>query len=162
MIIGSIKQKQLTDFLSQTSVLRRALEWICSMPPEPAEGITELEGRDLYVSVHGYSTRAREDCCWESHRRTADLQFGLNGGELIDWSPIQYEGTSANYDAPKDFEIWPEGIVPVNTLLLERGLFAIFLPGELHRPMITDGKNASVQKLVVKIHARFLPHGMAV
>jgi YhcH/YjgK/YiaL family protein len=156
MIIGSIKQAQLTGFLNQITVFQRAFGWIRAMPPEPMEGITELEGRDLYANVHGYETRSRESCRWESHRHTADLQFGLAGGELIEWSPIKSPRPSAGYEAEKDFEFWPDDIVAVNTLSLEPGMFAIFLPGELHRPMIKDGVNNAVRKGVVKIHARFL------
>jgi biofilm protein TabA len=156
MIVGSIRQKELTGFLSQMPILRRAFEWIRALPPEPTEGITELEGRELYVNVHGYQTRPRDNCIWESHRHTTDLQFGLAGGELIEWSPIQYPRASTSYDLAKDFETWPGDIEPVNTLRLERDGFVIFLPGELHRPMIADGVNNDVCKGVVKIHARFL------
>lgn len=156
MILGSIKQTQLTGFLSYMPVIKRAFEWIHALPPEPTEGITELEGHELYVNVHGYQTRPRENCVWESHRQTADLQFGLAGGELIEWSPVHYSGGSVSYDAAKDFEAWPSDIVPVNTLQLAPGDFVIFLPGELHRPMIADGTNNLVRKGVVKIHSRFL------
>lgn len=161
MILGSMKQVQLIEFLKETGVFRRAFEWIRALPPEPKEGITELEGHSLYVNVHGYATRARENCVWESHRHTADLQLCLSGGELIDWTPIRFEGESTRYDDAKDFEAWPEGIVPATTLRLEGGMFAIFLPGELHRPVIADGKNVSIRKLVVKIDARFLPYELA-
>ncbi|HAB19072.1 MAG TPA: YhcH/YjgK/YiaL family protein [Verrucomicrobiota bacterium] len=157
MIIGSIEQTRLVSFLSQVPVLKRSFEWIKSMPTDLPEGIVELEGRELYVNVHGYETKPPQACRWESHRHTADLQFGIAGGELIDWTPLQPTVTSESYDAVKDFEIWPSSIVPAETTRLDSRRFVIFLPGEIHRPVVFDGANDRIRKLVVKIHARYLP-----
>jgi YhcH/YjgK/YiaL family protein len=157
MIAGSIKQAQLTGFLNAVPVLQRSLEWIRRLPDDASESITELEGRDLYINLHSYRTLAREACRWESHRHTADLQYCLEGGEAIDWTPLQPEGLGASYDPAKDFETWSLDCPRCETVHLEAGRFVLFLPGELHRPVIADGRHSRIRKAVVKIHARFLP-----
>jgi YhcH/YjgK/YiaL family protein len=156
MIIGAISQTNLTDFLEQSPVLRRAFDWIRALPAEPADGITELDGRDLYANVHGYTTHARAACQWESHRHTADLQYVFDGGELIDWTPGAPTEPAVAYDVARDFVTWPATIALTQTVALTPGTFVIFLPGELHRPAIVNGRDAAVRKLVVKIHARLL------
>lgn len=157
MIAGTIQQGQVVEFLSQTAVLRRCFEWIQTAGNCFPDGITELEGANLFVNVHGYATKLRRDCRWESHRHTADLQFCISGGELIDWSsqalPI---GNGETYDAEKDFEFWRKEPPVWNTLGMGPGCFAILLPGELHRPAIRDARHADVRKLVFKIREPLL------
>ena len=157
MIIGSIEQTQCLAFLSEVPVLRRAFSWIRQLSAQAPDGVTELEGRDVYVNVHAYELRRREDCVWESHRQTADIQYCLEGGELIDWTPVAPALSAVSYDTEKDFEIWPGELAAAETIHLQPGRFVIFLPGELHRPMIVEGVEAHIRKLVVKIHERFLP-----
>jgi YhcH/YjgK/YiaL family protein len=155
MITGSLQQTEVRRFLSQVPAFARAFQWIARCPADHPDGIVQLEGADLYVNVHGYDTRRREDCCWESHRRTADIQLCLTGGELIDWSPVAPAG-AGSYQTDRDFEAWPGDIAPAETIALGSGRFAIFLPGELHRPVIANGRDRSIRKLVVKIAAHLL------
>ena len=39
---------------------------------------------------------------------------------------------------------------------IEPGAFAIFMPGELHRPCLTIDEKATLRKAVVKVHASLL------
>lgn len=155
MIHGSITQENLVALLGRHAVLARAFAWIRALPENPTEGITELDGRRLYVNVHGYRTREHTACTWESHRHTADLQYCLAGSELIDCTPGAHLVATA-YDTERDFETWPDSIRGETTLRLAPGRFALFLPGEQHRPMIADGAPAEIRKLVVKIDAALL------
>lgn len=155
MIHGTLQQHDFVDFLSRNRALAIAFDWIRSLPRNPPEGIVELQGHRLYGNIHSYTTKLRQDCTWESHRRTADLQLCLHGSELIDWTPL-VPGRAESYDTKKDFETWPAGITATNTIRLTAGSFAIFLPEELHRPMIAASSPAHLHKLVVKINAALL------
>ncbi len=142
---------------SRFPALRKAFAWIRAMPPTPADGITELRGPAMYVNVHGYATLPADQCRWESHHHTIDVQFCIGGGEQIDWLP---DGTLApmnNYDAEKDTEHWrsAEATSPTRLRMFPRA-FVVFLPGELHLPKIADGSHPEVRKLVVKIQAHLL------
>ena len=157
MIAGSIHQRQVVEFLSQSAVLRRCFDWIQRAEGQFTDGITELEGTDLFVNVHGYATKPRRECRWESHRHTADLQFCISGAELIDWSlHAPRVGNGEPYDATKDFEFWRDEPPGWDTLGMGPGCFAFFLPGELHRPAIRDARHAAVRKLVFKIREPLL------
>ena len=157
MILADLNRLETLNFLRTVPALRQVLDWLQRRPANPADGITELQGQDLYINVQGYATKPREQCNWESHRHTADLQFCISGGESIDWTPVSSKLPSVSYDAARDFECWPPQIEIGNTLQLTPGSFVIFLPGELHRPVIADGLNKSIRKAVAKIHANLLP-----
>lgn len=157
MIHAHISNSQTRALLAQVPAFRMAFDWIVRESERAPDGIVTLQGPELYVNVHGYETRPRAETRWESHRRTADLQFCRAGNELIEWAATAPGVASVSYDAEKDFEFWPDGIAPANSLRLSAGMFAVFLPGELHRPMIADGAPAPLRKLVVKIAAELLP-----
>lgn len=156
MILGSINQPALVELLGQNSVLKRSLAALRELTPDAPHGTTELEGADLYINVHGYETGPREAGRWESHRHTTDVQFCLAGGELIDWTSARPAAESASYNETKDVEHWPAAVAADETVALRPGHFAIFLPGELHRPKIADGANRQIQKAVVKIDSRLV------
>ena len=107
----------------------------------------------MYVNVHGYETRERPGCLWESHRHTVDIQFCISGGELIDWGLGLPASPSVRYNAEKDTDFWASDTPVVQTLSMVQGLLVVFFPGELHRPMMVDGQHGTVKKLVVKIDA---------
>lgn len=156
MITGTLQQFELCRFLAQAPAFACAFDWIRQCSSAQPDGTVELAGRDLYVNVHGYETRRRDDCRWESHRQTADIQMCLRGGELIDWSPEKPARSNGTYDFRRDFELWDGDISPAETVRLTPGRFAIFLPGELHRPVITNERDLSIRKLVVKVAAHLL------
>lgn len=138
------------------AVLREALAWIRAMPADAPEGITELRGREMYVNVHSYATLPAMECRWESHRHTIDVQYCISGGEVIDWLPAGSLAPQDDYAEAKDAEHWLPSAVRTTQLVMTPGAFVLFLPGELHRPKVHDGANASVRKLVVKINAPLL------
>jgi len=152
-VIGS----PTATFLAKSSKpLREALDWICQHAATASEGETELRGRKCYINVHGYDTLPVESCTWESHRHTVDLQYCIRGGEKISWMVGQPLKAKGPYISEKDTQKW-EGLVerPVD-LCMVPGSFAIFLPGEFHRPKMKDGMNRRVHKLVAKIDAELL------
>jgi biofilm protein TabA len=156
MIIGSLDQPDLRDFLSKHPAFQQAFDWLLTTGSTAPDGITEIGGEDFYANGHGYTTKDRAACEWESHRHTADIQVCLKGGELIDWSPVKLPASSGRYERDRDFERWPSDLEEYDTIRLEPRRFAIFLPNELHRPVITNGRDASIRKVVIKIDARFL------
>ncbi|MDA1043601.1 MAG: YhcH/YjgK/YiaL family protein [Verrucomicrobia bacterium] len=151
MILSSLDNRQTLALLRKSAAFGPAFDWLTKHALTASDGITELQGASYYVNVHGYDTQAREACRWESHRQTVDLQFCISGGERIDWASHQPLGLSSVYNPQTDTDIWPGELCAEQTFVLRSGCFVIFLPGELHRPMITDDENGSTRKLVVKI-----------
>jgi YhcH/YjgK/YiaL family protein len=128
-----------------------ALQWLRDMPPGIAPGIHPLRGDHMYANVHGYETRERAACRFESHRRYVDLQYCVDGAEAIEWHPISNLVPSDEYDVGKDVRHYRAPPVADGQVLLSRGSFAVFLPEDGHMPKIAATGWSRVSKVVIKI-----------
>lgn len=150
MLFGHLHSPRTYEHLVHNESLLLALDWIKRMPPDQAFGIYQLRGDEIFVNVHGYETLSREQCRFESHRRYVDIQYCIDGGELIDhqWSTcLTPDGA---FDTDKDLQFYQHQDAGT-ALRMTPGDFAIFFPEDAHRPKVADGKHPSVRKLVVKL-----------
>ena len=117
-------------------------------------GRTSIEGDDLYVTVSDAETRAPEQVRFESHRRYIDIQLVVRGQEAIGFAPVASLATVEPYDAAKDIEFFAVPQQPTS-LALHEGDFAVFVPGDGHRPGLhLDGPHVS-RKAVVKVSVAY-------
>jgi len=142
-------------FLHST-ILLHSLDWIIEKAGTAAEGIYELGEPGWYVNVHSYQTQARELCTWENHLATIDLQYLIEGNEGIDIADVASLGAPAVFKPESDTQKFADNAQPATQLILGAGDFAIFLPGEAHRPKIAIQTPAALRKLVVKIPIQLL------
>lgn len=110
-------------------------------------GRYELPG-GAYALVQEYETLDPAGLNWEAHRAFADVQVMLEGRESMGWAAA-LEGAGP-YDEAKDATLAP-GASGITELAMLPGLFALFLPGEPHRPKARAGAPGMVRKLVVKL-----------
>jgi biofilm protein TabA len=150
MIHGHISAVDAYSHLLSNPAWRFAFDWLSKLPPRPETGIRPLQGDDIYVNVHGYQTLPREQCRYESHRRYVDLQYCIDGGEMIDWQLATTLAPAGPFDEEKDLQFYEMG-ASLTTLHMLPGSFAIFFPTDAHLPRRHDGLNASVSKLVIKV-----------
>jgi YhcH/YjgK/YiaL family protein len=155
MICDKLGSVTATTLKRTHPVFLQALTWVENMPVDIPDGRVDLRGDDLYVNVHQYATRVVESCQWESHRNTVDLQYCIAGGEIIEWAATGSLRSFNDYSGATDVEHW-EGDRFATRIHMAPGIFAIFLPNELHRPQIIADNATSIRKLVVKIHAQLL------
>ncbi len=158
MLLSSVDSPELHPLMKHHPVWSRALEALHELHADSPVGITELEGDKFFVNVHGYDTVPEEEAKWENHLHTIDIQIALRGGECVDWVPLPELTPLGNYDPAKDKENFKlEGDASrVSRLRMTPGRFAIFLPGDAHRPKVADGVHASIHKAVVKIDTSLL------
>jgi biofilm protein TabA len=117
-------------------------------------GRTDIEGDDVYVMISEAETRAPEQVKFEAHRRYIDIQLVVRGQESIGYAPVASLVTAEPYDTTKDIEFFS---VPQEsaTLALRAGDFAVFAPGDGHRPSLhLDGPHVS-RKAVVKVSVAY-------
>ena len=138
--------------LGHHRVWHRSLDWLKRLTPETPLGTYEIDGPKWYASVQTYDTLLREECRFESHEEHIDIQYTIQGGEIIDWidrGQLEPEGPFAN-----DVQFWktPADSVSYASLHQLPGRFAVFLPADAHRPKVRDPQSASVRKVVIKIH----------
>jgi len=117
-------------------------------------GRTDIEGTDMFLTVSEAETRAPAQVKFEAHRRYIDIQLVVRGQESIGYAPVASLVTAEPYDATKDIEFFS---VPQEsaTLALRAGDFAVFAPGDGHRPSLhLDGPHVS-RKVVVKVSVAY-------
>lgn len=155
MIYGHLSAPDAYSHLLERPAWRFAFDWLAHLPEAPEPGIKELQGKDLYVNVHGYETLPREECRYESHRQYVDLQYCIHGGELIDWHLASSLTLDGPFDSDKDVQFYEPGS-SLTTLHMVPGSFAIFFPSDAHLPKRADNRHRSVSKLVIKIAHRLV------
>jgi len=110
------------------------------------DGKYEIMGDRVYAIVDRTQGRKVSDSQLEGHRKHLDIQYVICGDESMGWSPRAGLANSVPYDEAKDLEFFegaPESIVRVPP-----GSFTIFLPSDVHMPLIGDGP---IHKVVVKV-----------
>lgn len=152
MILFNIRNHSTYHFLENHIVLQQAFTWILENAHTASEGIVYLRGKEMFVNVHGYETLPHDQCFFESHRKYIDLQYAINGGELIEWLPASQLTQNGSYDHEKDFQYYHNSDDKnISLLRLTPGVAAIFFPEDAHKPKLYDRNNREIWKLVVKI-----------
>lgn len=117
---------------------------------ELSSGRYEICGDDLYAMVQEYETKPLEGAKYEAHKRYIDIQYMVDGREIMGYSSIYNLEVSEPYNSERDFEML-EG--EKELLLLKNSEFFIFFPEDAHMPGIADRQSSKVRKVVVKIKA---------
>ena len=120
-----------------TDYMLRALE----------NGKTIIDGENVFVNVMDADLREAEGAAFEYHRRYADLQINLTGSEHWGWASEGKDEGAFDEAADCGFKSGAEHAGGV----LGGGRFAIFFPGELHKPGVARPGCAHVRTVVIKI-----------
>jgi YhcH/YjgK/YiaL family protein len=103
----------------------------------------------MYAIVNEYDTVAASGEQMEAHKKYIDVQYIVQGEELIGHAFLGGQTPSQVYDEEKDFMLF--GGEPSFFSTLQQGHFAIFFPGDLHMPGLMVKEKGRVKKVVVKI-----------
>lgn len=115
-----------------------------------SNGKHEIDGENVFASVTEGPTKYIDSTQWESHRKYIDLQYVIDGEELIAVNPVAHSTLTRPYDAKRDAANYT---AHGKTYKATPTTFFIFFPTDAHRPGITPGGNKVVKKLVVKVRA---------
>ena len=113
-----------------------------------ADGKYAIDGEDLVAMVQSYTTKPREQGRWEAHRHYVDIQYMINGSEVMGVAPLSQMTVQEPYVREKDVEFF---IGAGQFVRVDRGTFAIFLPKDVHMPQLQADAPAVVKKVVVKV-----------
>lgn len=117
-----------------------------------ADGRLEIDGDKVYASMQSAQTETISAAPpVEAHRKYIDVQFLIEGNEVIGWVSADKLTITQPYNVEND--IW-FGTLPANQLSMLRlipGQLAVFYPEDGHLPRRTFDKPAMLKKLVVKV-----------
>ena len=109
-------------------------------------GRTEVDGENVFINVMEADLKPGEGANPEYHRRYADLQIDITGGE--GWGYTNEPGEEVGeYAVDCGFQ----DSASVVSGALGEGRFVLFFPTELHKPGLVQHGCVGVRKAVVKI-----------
>lgn len=113
-------------------------------------GRQAIDGDNVFAIVSEGPTKDADSVKWESHKNYVDLQYVIEGKELIGVDRAARATVTKPYDSEKDVVNYTSNgkLHPAAP-----GTFFIFFPTDAHRPGITPGGNQPDKKLVIKIRA---------
>lgn len=113
-----------------------------------ADGRYELDGTNVFANVMSYNTKERNSTP-ESHRAYIDIQYVIEGEELIAVAPL--EDMTGVAEAHPERDLWLNN-GSAEPLTLARGRFIALWPCDAHAPGIApNGVPAPARKCVVKV-----------
>ena len=128
--------------------LDTAIEFLAAHPLDTLPlGRTEVDGDEVFINVMDADLKPHTGSHAEYHRLYADLQIDLTGGEYLGWASEGKDEGAFDETADCGFKSAPEHC----GMTLGDGRFAIFFPGELHKPSCKTPDCTHVRKAVVKI-----------
>ena len=121
--------------------------------PTLEPGKYEIDGDRVFAVVQGYDTKEAQPDKFENHRKYIDIQYVVAESEQIHVKEMSGLTVDFPFDEPHDYEFYKTPASYVNCEL-EAGEFAIFWPGESHRPgVMTDKGTAPLRKVIFKVEA---------
>ena len=133
--------------------------WLAAADPvsmEPSNNA--MQWSHAYVKVLNQALRTPENCQWEQHRRTIDLQWDVTGSERYHMTHSPECLVPRNeYNEKKDVQNfgWDKKAVPTaeQCLVLDSdpGHFYLFFPNDIHQATGIGKQPCTPRKIVVKI-----------
>lgn len=119
------------------------------------QGKHPIDGDRIFASVAEAITEPMSSRRFELHREYIDIQVLLEGSELHGYSPLHavHPALEDRLDAD-DVAFYPAPVpeTGLQTLLLQKGQYAVYMPGELHCPCCAPAAPERIYKVVLKIH----------
>ena len=114
---------------------------------ELPEGKIEIQGESLFAVVMKGFGKPKEDARMETHRRYIDIQYIVEGEDLMGWMPLAESRAPLGYDEKKEVEFYKDR--PACWLNVRQGQFVVFFPADVHAPTANEGQPFT--KIVVKV-----------
>lgn len=146
MIIDKIENAHLYKNLGER--ISKSFEYIktTDLKNLPA-GKYQIDGENIFALVSEYKTKPEQEGKLEAHKKYIDVQYVIEGEELMGYSPLGLQQILEPYKEENDI-IFFKG--DKSFTKVSAGMFAIFSPEDVHMPGIASGKPSSVKKLVIK------------
>lgn len=153
MIIGDIHSPERAGL---PSPLLAALTLALKADPQRCEpGCHVLQGEDIFMNVMQFMTQPAPAKRAELHAEYIDVQILLAGEECIEFGLVDSARQCDEWHREDDYQLCDE-IAGQQSITLQAGMFAVFFPGEPHKPGIQGDDPAEIKKAVLKVHRKLL------
>ena len=128
---------------------------LAARPQEKAPGSYPLRGDDIFMNVMQFATQPAEQKKAELHVQYIDIQLLLAGEERIQFGVAGSAQDTEERQVEEDYQLC-RVIADAQTITLKPGMFAVFMPGEPHKPGCVAVDVGEIKKVVVKVRATLL------
>ncbi|MCG9641521.1 YhcH/YjgK/YiaL family protein [Vibrio sp. Isolate34] len=155
MIYGHIQHHNINQYLPKP--ILRCLDYLQTVDLMELEvGQHAIDGDDIFANVMEFNTIPAESKQAEVHQDYLDIQCLIYGEERIQFCNESPKNLPASgYDAENDFYL-VSNMTDTSEVVLQPGMFAVFFPGEPHKPGCEIVQPEKLKKVVVKLHKRLL------
>ncbi len=155
MIISNIHA--INDHSIYPEIIQKSIEYLREQDFLSMEaGVYEIDGKDRYIQVIELETKPYEIGKFESHEKYIDIQFLVKGSESIGYAPRFTHHKPVEELIERDLYLYNLKIENETMLNLKEGDFAIFFPGDLHKPGLQASKSENIKKIVMKVNLELL------
>lgn len=151
MIVGHIDQRETFSYLP--AAVQRSLAFLSATNlDELPVGRHDIDGDKIFVNVMEFETSCADSKLHEVHREYIDIQFLITGKERIGFAVASANHrVETPYDPVNDYWL-AAPLATESEVVMEPGMFAIFLPDQPHKPGCAVGASLAIKKAVVKAH----------
>jgi len=147
MIIDRIENASL--YYTLGSGIADALEYIKKNDLSKIEsGKYEIHKDKIKMIVNEYEQKCSDRVTMEAHRKNIDVQYWVSGSELMGYAPLLTQSVLEPYSDEKDCGLYA---ADGSFSKLEKGMFAIYFPTDLHTAIIDPECDSKVRKIVFKV-----------
>ncbi|MEM0652651.1 N-acetylneuraminate anomerase [Klebsiella huaxiensis] len=150
MIFGDVNnpsQAGISAMLQQAIILAQAYD-LQSIAP----GSYELQGGDIFMNVMQFASGLPEKKKAELHAQFIDIQILLAGEERIFYGVADSARQCEEMHVDEDYQLCGK-MVGEQSITLRPCMFAVFMPGEPHKPGCVVTEPADIKKVVIKVRA---------
>lgn len=139
---------RICQYKFDNAKIMEGFEWIQKNElSKLSEGRYDIDGDNVYALVSDYKAKPASESSFEMHHRYIDIQYMVSGHEYIGYAPLENQQLDRAYDEEHDYALYEgEG----SFMKMGEGMFAVFLPGDLHMPGIGN-ESQEIRKVVVKV-----------
>lgn len=129
----------------------KAFSALRSIDSNTPDGRITVDKDNVFINLSEYTNKNINDCVFESHKKYIDIQFVINGSELIDITEEKNLEFTDNRLDTDDIAFLGNSEV-FSRAYLSEGIFVVIFPGEAHKPCISpEEEGVKVRKAVAKI-----------
>jgi len=113
-------------------------------------GRYEIDGDNIFALISQYQTKSESEGKLEAHKKYIDVQYVIEGEELMGYTPLGGQEILEPYKEENDIIFYKGEKVFIK---VTKGMFAIFFPEDVHMPGISVFESSPLKKLVIKVKA---------
>ncbi len=152
MIMIFDKCENIDLYCEKGDPLHLALTYAMKFDLSQPDGEYEVDGRDIFAKVQGYTTQKADQRTFEAHRDYYDVQVMRVGSERQDVY-VGHEGDLeplTEYNDDKDV-IKLENPISFSSIMVSPGEFVVYYPNDIHRPNCCVEAPTNVRKICMKV-----------